>query len=189
MGSIRYGRPGHIIRSPRLPYRLPPSHPMLSRRLRHLNRGLRPLAAAPPIGYWGSTNTENYRTNRRRRRQEGASRSPPRRARGLVRRSVPRRGPVGRQPRRCDPPPPHAPSRARRRCRTNPLLAMHSFGCRVSAARLRVLWPMSRCGPEAGPWTRSWRRSATLRLDSRNRWAPSSLSAPPRRWSMPSPCA
>ena len=97
--------------------------------------------------------------------------------------------PVGRQPRRCDPPPPLAPSRPRRRCRTNPLLAMHSFGCQVSAARLRVLWPMSRCGPEAGPWTRSWRRSAALRLDSRNRWVPSSLSAPPRRWSMPSPCA
>ena len=109
-------------------------------------------------------------------------------------RAVPRletsRGPLGRQPRRCDPPPPYAPSRPRRRCRTNPLLAMHSFGCQASAARVRVLWPMSRCGPEADPWTRSWRCGAALRLDSRNRLAPSNLSAPgPRRLSMPSPRA
>ena len=38
--------------SARLPYRLPPSHPMLSRCLRHLNRGLRPVAPAAPVGYY-----------------------------------------------------------------------------------------------------------------------------------------
>ena len=64
MGSISYLRYAHgidrFLDSPKQGiYRLPFPHPVLSRCLRHLNRGLRPLAAAPPIGYCLSTNTEN----------------------------------------------------------------------------------------------------------------------------------